>query len=383
MTKINDLVKGAIDADGHILEPPDLWEKYLEPRYRDRAIRIRVNAEGLEYLEFDGRPSQLIRPGFPGVMGGMGAAVTRPGPERTYLRGAPFGSMDPRERMTVLDREGIEKAILYPTISLTWVEVRDPEISSAYCRAYNRWIEDFCADSGGRLIAIAQLSLEDPEEAPRELERAVKAGAKGGFFLPVNWRRKSPGHPDYDRLWATAQDLDVPLGIHPTIEPAELDVHHRYADLAASTPFTYTWHLSVCAAQGMQQALVSLFTYGIPERFPRARIVILESQATWITYLLERMDSAWKGPLRRSVALKDPPSSYFRRQCWISADPDERLEAVVPVVGADRFFWASDFPHPDHGANYMDELAEMVRPFSTMERRQILAENVRAVYRLM
>jgi hypothetical protein len=34
---------GAIDADGHILEPPDLWEKYIEPQYRDRTIRLRTN----------------------------------------------------------------------------------------------------------------------------------------------------------------------------------------------------------------------------------------------------------------------------------------------------------------------------------------------------
>ena len=49
---------GAVDADGHILEPPDLWERYLEPAYRARALRIRRADNGLENLEIDGRPSK-------------------------------------------------------------------------------------------------------------------------------------------------------------------------------------------------------------------------------------------------------------------------------------------------------------------------------------
>src|SRR6266481_2192129 len=98
-----------IDCDGHILEPPNLWETYLEPDYRERALRIRVGDDGFEYLEIAGRP-QL------GTLGGMGKQVDearelreqamrgevapqdvrgiRPSPDQTYLRGAAFGTMD-------------------------------------------------------------------------------------------------------------------------------------------------------------------------------------------------------------------------------------------------------------------------------------------------
>ena len=62
---------GAVDADGHILEPPDLWERYLEPAYRDRALRIKRDDRGLEYLEIDGRPSKLVRNGMPSGLGAM------------------------------------------------------------------------------------------------------------------------------------------------------------------------------------------------------------------------------------------------------------------------------------------------------------------------
>ena len=92
--------EGAIDADGHILEPPDLWDEYLESKYKDRALRIRLDEDGLEELEIGGERSTMSRRGFPATLGAMGAAdladIQR-NPERTYLHEAPFGSMDPAQ----------------------------------------------------------------------------------------------------------------------------------------------------------------------------------------------------------------------------------------------------------------------------------------------
>src|SRR5215472_9627393 len=153
-----------IDADGHILEPADLWVEYLEEKYRPRGIKIKCDENGLEFLEYDGKPAQLMRHGVLHTLGAMGrnAEELRPSPSRTYLNSAPFGSMNMKERLQLLDQDGIDKAILYPTIGLLWeAEVEDAELSAAYCRAYNRWIADFCRDSGGRLIPIAHLSLLD------------------------------------------------------------------------------------------------------------------------------------------------------------------------------------------------------------------------------
>src|ERR1700722_12590945 len=195
-----------IDADGHILEPPDLWEKYLEPKYRDRAIRIRVGDDKREYLEIDNKPSVLITPTLLASFGGMkklqelGAKVEDVNAKRrdllkaragekhrffdslegvetseTYVGGAGFGAMDMKERLELLQTEGMAKSVIYPTIGLVWeAEVLDADLSDAYCRAYNRWIADFCRDSGGRLVPIAHISLANPAAAARELERAVK-----------------------------------------------------------------------------------------------------------------------------------------------------------------------------------------------------------------
>ena len=88
---------GAIDADGHILEPPDVWEKYMDPQYRDRAIRISKDQDGLEILEICGGPSKYRRAGQLARSGAMGKSGEdlEPHPDRTYVNQAPSGSMDP------------------------------------------------------------------------------------------------------------------------------------------------------------------------------------------------------------------------------------------------------------------------------------------------
>src|SRR6185503_14354635 len=124
---------GAVDADGHILEPPDLWETYLDPQYRDRALRVVRDENGLEELEIGGKRSVMSRRGFPSTLGAMGdpdLGAIMFDPERTYLDEAPFGSMDPDERLKVLDAEHIDAAILYTTVGLLWeAELQDAELT--------------------------------------------------------------------------------------------------------------------------------------------------------------------------------------------------------------------------------------------------------------
>src|ERR1700731_1782503 len=391
-----------IDCDGHILEPADLWEKYIDPKYRDRAMRIRVGDDGFEYLEIDRKRAKMTAPGLLGSLGGMGKKVEdarklresamrgdakpeqvrmlAPKPENTYLKGAAFGTMVMKERLELLNQEGRAKSILYPTIGLLWeAELFHAELSAAYCKVYNRWIADFCRDSGGRLIPIAHLSLGDPSEAARELERAVKDGCRGAFVCPFTITRVPHGDPRHDAVFAAAQDLDVPLAVHPTFEPLAFNVHHRFDKFGWAV-----WYFNLFAGQGVQQAFATFFQFGVFERFPRLRVVVLESQAGWIGYSLDRADATFTGtPLGATVRLTEKPSYYFKRQCFISADPDERTIAVLmPHVGEDKFFWASDYPHPDHPGAYLEELRGMVASMTESGRRGILGQNVARAYKL-
>jgi predicted TIM-barrel fold metal-dependent hydrolase len=388
---VEDLPKlpyaGGVDADGHILEPPDLWERYLEPRYRARALQIREDADGLDYLEIDGRPSKLVRRGFPSGLGAMdrvgGIIYERDEPTgRSYIDNAPLGAMDPRERLRRLDLENLERAILYPTLGVMWVaECDDEEITQAYLRAYNRWIVDFCADSGGRLVPVAQLSLGDPAAAEQELRRAAADGVRGVWVPPFVWTRRPLGHPDHHRVFAAAQELGLPFGIHPSFEP-KWAAPGRFGEY---TSFQYAFFNNITAGDAVRHAFTSLFQYGVFDLFPELRVIVLESGASWIGYWLDRMDAVYTSPQGASVRklLAEKPSFYFRRQCWIAGDPDERtLSAIIPVVGEDRFFWASDFPHPDHPPEYIPEVMRIAAELSESARAGFLGGNALRAYRL-
>jgi predicted TIM-barrel fold metal-dependent hydrolase len=370
---------GTIDADGHVLESPTLWEDYLEERYRPRALRIRVDDKGLEYLEIDGKPSERTRDGSLGLLGAMGDVTARPAPDRRYATSMPFGAGDARERVALLGRENLVKTVLYPTIGLLWeCELEDPELTLAYQRAYNRWIVDFCRDSAGRLVPIAHVTLLDPAGAADELERAVADGCKGAFVAPFTHSRKPHGHPDHDPLYARAAALGVPLAIHPTFEPFWA-APVRFKRIGRAREFFY----NVMLRQGVQQAFLSFVALGTLDRFPTLRLGVLESGAGWIGSFLDRADAVAETGQGLVVGLARRPSDYFRAQCFISADPDETAApCIVDHVGADCFIWATDFPHPDHPGTWAHALERFVAPLSAGTRAKVLGDNVARIYDL-
>ena len=366
---------GTIDADGHILEPPDLWEQYLEAKYQPRALRIGVDKDGYEYLEINGAPSKRSRRGSLGLLGAMGSEDMRPSPERRYADNLPFGSANATERLSLLDQENLVASVLYPTIGLLWeAEVTDPEISLAYCRAYNRWIAEFCRESGGRLVPIAMLTLLDVPGSVIELERAVRDGCKGAWVNPFNHRRVIHGHSDHDPLFAKCCELDVPLAIHPTFTP------HGAADGIFDWPREGRgWGEAIWLRSIVQQALISFFSLGTLERFPTLRLGILEAGSGWIGALLDRLDA-----FSASMNLdRTSATELFRRQCFISGDPDESAAPhVIDHVGSQCFMWATDYPHPDHPHTWVDDLTRYAEQLNPQTRSNVLGDNVRRIYRL-
>ena len=376
-----------VDADSHVLEPPDLWSRYVEPRFRDRAVRVVRADAGHDVLLVDGKPAKLTTPEMLGDFGGMGRTLDEQATAALsgrYAENAPAAATDPRARIAQLDREGVAATVLYPSLGLQWpAETTDAAYVHANLVAYDRWLEDFCADSNGRLIAVAHLSLGDPHDAAKELRRAVANGARGGVLLPYAHDGKPHGHPDHDPLFAAACDLGVPLGIHTGVDPVTRDLYRRYDGLTWPDAIPQgIWFLQLMFSQAVQQAFSTFFLHGTFDRFPELKLVVLEAGAGWLGFWMDRMDAMFAGALRLTMPLRDLPSTYVRRNVWISADPDERaLAAIIPYVGADRFVWASDYPHSDHTGGYIEHVHALARLLpDEPERRALLGANAAALY---
>ncbi len=369
-----------IDADGHILEPADTWEKYIDPAFRDRAIRIGRDADGLERLYIDNRPMGLLR-GNLGTLGGIDLDTGELGNQKreyTYEDGSPPGSYDPAERLKVLDAEGIDAVLLYPTIGICWEgNTDDPALATAYTRAYNRWLVDFANHDRKRLHPVAHISLIDPDGAVQEAERARKDGCVGIYLsrdaAARNGRRLSD--PVYDRFWAAAQDLDMPIGFHVVVR--EENSYAHMPDPSGSALFFFAF-----LAIDVMAAFTAMMSSGLFERFPRLKCSVLEAGGNWISAWLDRLDHKYE-VIQRTSPLKMKPSEYFFRQCLISMDPDEGMTAdVVRHIGAEYVTWASDYPHIDASYGVVAELKEGIGVLEKKEQDLILGGNIERFYDL-
>src|SRR5438132_193409 len=189
-----------IDADGHVLEPVDLWERYIDPEFRHQAPR------GVGVLGVD-----VLGHVLPDVPGGIPLEA----PDYTTGPAARYGfaarrNFDAESQLEALDIEGIDVAVLYPSRGLYAASVDDlpPRFAAAICRAYNRWLAEFCARAPERLVGAAFVSLHDPDLAVAEAVHAVEQlGMRAVFARPNPVNGRTIDHADFDPLYA---EIDGP-----------------------------------------------------------------------------------------------------------------------------------------------------------------------------
>lgn len=372
-----------VDADGHVLEPRDTWLRYLEPGLRDRAIRIDRDEAGVEVLLVDGRVHETLR-GRLGALGGIGMDsddLMRVG-QRSYEDGCPPGGYDPHARLAVMDGEKIDVVLLYPTIGIAWEGlVKDPKLATAYSRAYNRWLVDFCSADRRRLVPIAHICLMDPEGAVAEVERARKDGCAGVYLSPDPASRGGMqfDDPRLAPFWAKVQDLEMPVAFHVVARSANSLAEWQGTSEASigSVVFGFAF-----LALDVMAAFTSMMTRGLFEAYPRLKLAVLEAGSNWITAWLDRLDH--KSEVMRPFSpLKLLPSEYFKRQCVISAEPDESMTGpIVQHLGADYVVWASDYPHLDASFQVVDTLRERIAGLPQVDQRKVLGDNALRFYGL-
>src|SRR5882672_12867108 len=132
-----------VDADGHILEPLDLWNHYIDPKFRDRAPRIVTGDNGKERLVIEEHMVGDSRIGI-GRIGGVGARQGVVAADTMEYKDGKPGGFDPHKRIPDMDADGIDAVFLYPSLGLFSGGIHDAPLAAAVCRAYNRWLADYC-----------------------------------------------------------------------------------------------------------------------------------------------------------------------------------------------------------------------------------------------
>ncbi len=330
-----------IDADGHVLEPVDIWDKYIDPSFRERAPRIVIDTDGKERLLVEGQVLGSQK-GF-GVIGAIGSRQGEVAAEATmkYVEGRP-GGFDPHARIPDMDLDGIDAAFLYPSVGLFAGAVQEPGLAAGMCRAYNRWLADYCQPYPDRLFGVAMLPMQSIDLAIQEMRYARKElGMRAGFLRPNPYNGKMLHHPDYAPFWEEVQELDMAIGIHEGASGGMPQVGvDRFETRGARHIISHTMEMMLAA--------MSVIWSGVCDRYPRVRIGFMESGGGWIAPWLDRMDRHFDDQGFNDSGLSMRPTELFRRNCWISFEPVEgSIGYLAEYVGPSKIMWATDYPHRD------------------------------------
>jgi len=333
-----------ISADSHVSEDGDLWADRLPAKFRDAAPRF---------------PNRRERAGDSRFQ------------EKT-------GGWDPNQRLTEMLTDGVSAEVLYPTLGLRLFGQDDLDLQEACFRVYNDWIIEYCSVAPDRLVGVGCVSVYDIDHAVQELERCKKSDLRGALI----WQAPHPDLPftsdHYERLWAAAQDLDMPINLHI------LTGHNYSKNLGGrSGPESYRGSVNLKAFDAIN-ALFDLIFYGVLERYPRLKVVIVENEIGWIPFFLQQWDYYY----RRFHETNPPPitrlpSEYFNRQVYATFFDDAVGGHNLGWWGVDNCMWSNDYPHPNSTwPNSRQVIARDLGHLPPDVRAKLVRENVARLYGL-
>jgi predicted TIM-barrel fold metal-dependent hydrolase len=364
-----------LDSDMHILEPADLWQRYIDNKFKHLTpIGMTEHVRDLRLVGPDGKawgrppdpPPGTIPP--PGHIFHKNQKLFAPHKARGWTA---------QVQLDAMADEGLDLAILYPSRGLNLLSVPnlEPEFAAALARAYNDWLYEFCEADRSKMIGAGMISPFDIDIAIEEAERCVKQLGFRGIFLRANIVNVHNWHDDYyEPLWSALEDLDVALGFHEA---------NNSLGRQAGDNFGYDFMLRHTYSHPVEQMLAagSFCGGGILHRHPNLRVAFLEGNCSWLPFLLWRLDEHWElyGD-QWAPQLPNPPSYYFKRQCYASVECDEEPgKYAIDFVGNERLIFSTDFPHVDtKDPRAVERFLEL--PFSAEDKRKILWDNCAAYY---
>jgi predicted TIM-barrel fold metal-dependent hydrolase len=303
---------------------------------------------------------------------------------------------DDEMRNSQQDRDGVVGEVIFPNTVPPFFPsfvlfARPPrpdqyERRRAGIQAHNRWLEDFCGRFPQRRAGIGQIFLNDVDHAIEDVKWIKEHNLRGGVLLPtippdVDWI-KPLNHPDYDRLWAVCEDLEVPVNCHggtgaPAYEPLPSSALIMLSELASYS----------------RRPLLFLMLSGVFERFPRLKFVMTEQGCAWLPPLLKQLDGTLASVRDRGAVgelrfkpehiLPRSATEYFRQSVWLGVS-FPRIADVVAArdkLGIDKIMWGSDYPHDEGTYPYTTlSLRQIFHDWPEADLRTVLAGNAAALY---
>jgi predicted TIM-barrel fold metal-dependent hydrolase len=349
-----------MDSDIHVQEPHDLWARYIEPRFKERAPQYTNIPDGSSpgVWRFEGKvfPAYIDRP----ERQRLAKVRRRKAHHRHEKLGREVGpeeerrGEDPQAMLHAMDVEGIDVSIVFRT--------RAAHVIAGTNRA--------------RLKPAALLPVHDVKLAAAEARRSVKELGAVVLVLPNQQVNGRPWYDCYyDPLWAEAERLHVPVAFHGIQLAYQEHLGRRYLD-----------NFAMAHAMGhpveMMLALGSMLTGGVFERFPGLTAAFLEGNCSWVPWWLWCLDERVEkfGDDER-FPLKMPPSEYFRRHCYVSVDPDEAVvRYTIEAIGDENIVISTDWPHDDSAYPHAIETFLQLDGVSEASKRKILWDNCARLY---
>jgi len=372
-----------IDADGHVEENPITFsDKYFDPAFRSHRPQVVPGSEeGLAYWMID---EQL----FPRRVGrgcnNLGTPVSYQGkPVRHALRKpdtvASMELTNLRERLQIMDEEGIALQVLYPTLFLAYPLSCNPAYVTAMCDAYNRWLGDTLSGQE-RLKWVGVVNLDDSAAAARQVKEAKKLGAVGMMILGTAGDRLLDD-PSLLPFYEAVAESELPLAVH--VGWACPSINNLYSHIYPSGVIAF----SMPVLMGM----VSMMSGGIFDRFPNLRVVYLEAGCLWVHFILERLHHRFQHSAKNLANIvsrtapieKLAPMEYVKQgNLYFSAEvEDVLLPQVLELVGDGQILFGSDMPHGDR-ERFAGRMLQERTDINDAAKTKILESNPARFYRL-
>ncbi len=378
-----------LDSDIHVREPGDLWLEYMEPGYRDQAPRINDAVDsnrgggwtsmGKALPAYSDLPERSRTLQIRGDLAKERGAET--GRASTKAEGdTTREGTRPQEMLRAMEVEGIDVAVCFRTHAahVIAIDEMDAGVAAAICRAFNHWLRDYCDEEPERMKVGAMVPMHDVQLAAAEARRAVTELGAVTLVLPSNPVRNRPWYDDYyEPFWAEAERLQVPVSFHGIQMAYQDHLARRYMD-------NHALGHAVAHPVELICTLGAMLTGGVFERHAGLKAAFLEGHSSWAPWWLYCLDEheAKMGDKER-FGLKLAPSEYFRRQCFISVDPDEALvRYTIDAIGDENLVLSTDWPHDDSAYPHATESFLGLEGVSDESKRRILWDNCARLYNL-